>query len=263
MTKDKYNSSSIFKPYYNYLPNINISDFVFSFDEKEKEMFKETGITEGISIYEHFLNKALEPVQEKLKNFSIKNNINYDKLLEEFKNNFILVGTRNFGRPESMFDVNTMVPFLDLINHSDKNNTEWYYDEIKGRYVLIAKRDIDKNEEITDSYGNLSNSHLYKTYGFVIPGNIINDNLNVKINGESITLNVDFLKSKIDSMFEKLVNMKNWEFNDAKNIILKELDNKKKYYLNLKTNRYSLNVIIKEHLDILNKFTNEVQKYKY
>ena len=262
MTIDKYNSSSIFKPYYDYLPEINISDFVFSFNEKEKELFKETGITEGIQNYEQFLNKALKPVEEKLKKFSIKNNIKYENLLEEFKYNFIIVGTRNFGRPESIFDVNTMVPFLDLINHSDKNNTYWYYEEKKKGYVLIAMRDIEKNEEITDSYGKYSNSRLYEIYGFVIPGNIINDNVYIRINGEGITLNINFLNSKIESMFEKLVRMKNYEFNNAKNYILKELNNKKDYYLKLKTNRFSMNVIIKEHIEIINIFINEVQKYK-
>ena len=170
-----------------------------------------------------------------------------------------MVGTRNFGRRESIFDVNTMVPYLDLINHSDKNNTDWNYDENEGAYILTAIKDIEEYKEITDSYGHFMNSRLYQTYGFVIPGNTINDNVYVRINGESITLNISFLKSKIESMFEKLVQMKGLEFNEAKKIIIKELNDKKKYYLNLKTNRFSLNVIIKEHLDIIDTFIKEVQ----
>jgi len=106
------------------------------------------------------LDKALRPVEQRLKNFAKKNNIKYKEILEEFKNNFIMVGTRNFGRKDSFFDVNTMVPYLDLINHSDKNNTDWNYDEIKGAYILTAIRDIKKNEEITDSYGQSANSMI-------------------------------------------------------------------------------------------------------
>ena len=60
-------------------------------------------------------------------------------------------------------------------------------------------------------------------------------------------------------MFEKLVQMKGLDFNEARNIIIKELNDKKNYYLNLKTNRFSLNVIIKEHLDIIDTFIKEVQ----
>jgi len=171
MTIDKYNPSSIFKPYYDYLPKINISDFVFSFNEEEKKLFKDTGITEGIRTYEFFLDKALRPVEQRLKEFAKKNKIKYEEILEEFKYNFIMVGTRNFGRRDSIFDVNTMVPYLDLINHSDKNNTDWNYDENEGAYILTAIKDIEKNEEITDSYGKFMNSRLYETYGFVIPGN--------------------------------------------------------------------------------------------
>ena len=48
MTIDKYNSSSIFKPYYDYLPIVNSSDFITDFTQKEIEIFKETGITDGI-----------------------------------------------------------------------------------------------------------------------------------------------------------------------------------------------------------------------
>ena len=59
-------------------------------------------------------------------------------------------------------------------------------------YILAAIRDIKENEEITDSYGQCTNSRLYKNYGFVIPGNTVNDNVYVRINGESYTLNLVF-----------------------------------------------------------------------
>ena len=207
------------------------------------------------------MNKSLFPVEQKLKNFAEKNNIKYEEILEEFKNNFILVGSRNFGRPDTNLDVNTMVPFLDLINHSDKNNTEWIYDEVKERFVLTAGRDIEKNEEITDSYGKLCNSKLFKIYGFVIPGNIYHDNVYIKLDGQKFTLNVAFLYSTIDSMFDKLVSLKKYEFKNATNIILKSLYDKKDYYLKLKTNRFSMNIIIKEHLDIIKEFIEGVQNY--
>ena len=261
MTIDKYNSSSFFKPYYDYLPKLNKSDFVFSFNEKEIEMFKGTGVTEGIDTYHYFLKKSLEPVEEKLKKFSEKNNIKYETILEEFKDNFILVGTRNFGRPDTIYDISTMVPFLDLLNHSDKNNTHWFYDEIKGGYYLIAIRDIDKNEEITDSYGKYYNSLLYRTYGFVIPGNSYPDNVYVKVEGDNYNLNINALNDNINHMLEKLVKYKKYDFEKAKYCILKSLNDKKDYYLNIKTNRYSMNVIIKEHLNILNEYINYMNNY--
>ena len=261
MTIDKYNSSSIFKPYYDYLPKLDKREFVFSFTEDEIEMFKETGVTEGISTYNYFLKKCLEPVEQKLKIFAEKNNIKYEQIIEEFKDNFIMVGTRNFGRPDSVYDISTMVPFLDLLNHSDKNNTHWFYDEIKGGYVLIAVRDIEKNEEITLSYGKYYNSFLYRIYGFVIPGNSYHDKVHVKIDREGFDLDIDLLESKVEYMFEKLVKIKNFDFEEAKNCILKALNEKKDNYLKLKTNRFPMSVIIKEHLEILNEYISYVNEY--
>ena len=261
MTIDNYNSSSFFKPYYDYLPTFNQSDFIFDFSEKEIKMFEGTGITEGIRNYKHFYKRALEPVKEKLKKFAEEKNIKYEDILEKFKYNFDLVATRNFGRPESYCDLNTMVPYMDLINHSDKNNTYWYYEDLDEGYTLISVRDIQKNEEITDSYGKYHNSMLYRTYGFVIPGNIYHDYVYVNISGESFTLNIDYLNSNIDSMFEKMVKRHKLNFDDAKNSILKDLNNKKSYYLKLKTNRYSLKIIIKEHIDLLDKAIEKVLNY--
>ena len=261
MTIDKFNPKSLFKPYYDYLPTFNKSDFIFDFSEEELEMFKGTGITDGIRSYIHFYNRALEPVKEKLKKFAEDNNIKYENILAEFKYNFNLVATRNFGRPGSYCDLNTMVPFLDLLNHSDKNNTFWYYEDSDEGYTLIADRDIEKNEEITDSYGKYHNSLLYRTYGFVIPGNIYHDYVYVNIKGESFTLNDQVFQSIVSSMFDKLVKKQKLEFAEAKKCILKELNEKRNYYLQIKTNRFSMKVIIKEHLDILNKTINNALEY--
>ena len=258
MTIDKFNSSSLFKPYYDYLPIFNKTDFIIDFNDEEIEMFKETGITEGIKYYHYFYEKALEPVKEKLKQFSLKKNIRYEDILEVFKYNYDLAVTRNFGRPGSFYDINTMVPYLDLINHSDKSNTYWFYEDNKEGYTLIAMRDINKYEEITDSYGKYSNSYLYKTYGFVIPGNIYHEKINVYLCNKTFELNIDSLKNNVKNIFENLLKYEN-DFERIKSCILKDLNDKKNYYIQLKTNRFSMNVIIKEHLDIINKFIYEVE----
>ena len=177
MTIDKYNSLSIFKPYYDYLPKFDKTNFITDFSEKEIKAFKETGITEGIKYYYYFYNKALGPVKEKLKTFCQQKGIKFENIIEEFKYNYDLALTRNYGRPCSFYDINTMVPYLDLINHSDKNNTYWFYDDNNEAYSLVAMKDIDKNKEITLSYGKYYNSYLYKNYGFVIPGNIYHEHI--------------------------------------------------------------------------------------
>ena len=258
LTIDKYNSSSMFKPYYDYLPKINKNDFIISLTKEEIKKYSETGIIDGLQHFYHFYNLSIEPVKEKLKTFAEKNKIKYEKILEEFFINFILVGTRNFGRPDYFADFSTLVPYLDLLNHSDKNNTHWYYDEKKSGYYLIAIRDIKKNEEVTDSYGKYYNSYLFQTYGFVIPGNVIHDRLYVYINKNRVRLDLDSIDDTIYHIFDNY-NYNKINFDGAKKEALNALFERKEYFENLKTERFALKIIFKEYIEILNVYINKIK----
>ena len=262
MTIDKYNLSSIFKPYYNYLPKIDKSDFITNFTKDEIEMFKNISITKGIKYYHYFYDKAFLPAKEKLINFSKLKNIKYENIIEEFKYNYDMVLTRNFGRPDSFYDINSMVPYLDLINHSDKNNTYWFYEDNKEGYTLKAMRYIDKNEEITCSYGKYHNKYLYLTYGFVIPGNKYHEKINIDLCNENFDLNIDDIKNDVENIFMKIIQKYKKNINKTKNCIIKDLIDKKNYYLKIKTDRFCMNVIIKEHLEAINKFIYEISNFK-
>ena len=255
MTIDKYNSSSFFKPYYDYLPKMNKEDFITDLTQEEIDIYKDIGITKALEFYNKFYKKALEPVEQRLKNFCEKKGIKYKNILNEFKYNFDMVATRNFGRPDSYYDHSTMVPFLDLINHSDKNNTFWFYDDLKMGYTLIAGKDINPNEEITDLYGQYHNSHLYTNYGFVIPGNIYHEYIYIEINKEKYTFHEDNFNSTINNILSTLIKKENYDKIKAKKYVIKCLNEKLEYYLNIKKkcNRFNLKVIIDEHISIINK----------
>ena len=258
LTIDKYNSSSMFKPYYDYLPKIDKNDFIISLTKEEIKKYDKTGIIDGLHQFYHFFNLSLEPVEEKLKIFAKKQKIKYEQILEEFLINFILVGTRNFGRPDYFADFSTLVPYLDLLNHSDKNNTHWYYDEIKSGYFLIAVKDIKKNEEVTDSYGKYFNSYLFQTYGFVIPGNSVHDRLYTRINKNLVRLDLDFINDTIYHIFDKY-NYDIINFDVAKKEVISALFERKKYFENMKTEKFALKVIFKEYIKILDVYINKIQ----
>ena len=258
LTIDKYNSSSMFKPYYDYLPKIDKNDFIISLTKEEIKKYDKTGIIDGLHQFYHFFNLSLEPVEEKLKIFAKKQKIKYEQILEEFLINFILVGTRNFGRPDYFADFSTLVPYLDLLNHSDKNNTHWYYDEIKSGYFLIAVKDIKKNEEVTDSYGKYFNSYLFQTYGFVIPGNSVHDRLYTRINKNLVRLDLDFINDTIYHIFDKY-NYDIINFDVAKKEVISALFERKKYFENLKIEKFALKVIFKEYIEILDVYINKIQ----
>ena len=258
MTMDKYNSSSIFKPYYNFLPKLNKNDFIISLTKEEQEKYKRSGITEGIERFYHFYNMAFDPVEVRLQLFAKKKKISYEQILEDFFINFLLVGTRNFGRTGYIAEYSTMVPFMDLLNHSNKNNTYWYYDEFKEGFYLISVRDIKKNEEVTISYGKHSNYYLFRTYGFVIPGNEVNGRIYVKIGEKNVRLDLDFVDDTIFHIFDKYdYNLNN--FNEVKNNVLEILYEEKKYYESLNPKRFVLKVIFKEYLDIVNVYIDKIK----
>ena len=71
----------------------------------------------------------------------------------------------------------TIVPLLDFVNHSHEPNCMAipFHDKVDDQsYVILkATRDIEANEQVTMSYGDLPNTHLIQKYGFVQPNNPI------------------------------------------------------------------------------------------
>ena len=66
---------------------------------------------------EKFFQKSLSPVKKIIKS---------QNLMDTFIESFILVSSRNFGRRGSYFeDVNSMVPYIDLLNHGNNYNV-WF-----------------------------------------------------------------------------------------------------------------------------------------
>jgi len=66
-----------------------------------------------------------------------------------------------------------MVPVADLLNHHGSNNVEWFRD-LRGdppAWEMKLERSIHSGSELTISYGELTNGHVFKTYGFLLPGN--------------------------------------------------------------------------------------------
>lgn len=97
---------------------------------------------------------------------------------EEFLWAFTIVSSRHVvfhgHKPEE--DPNLLLilqPFFDMLNHSRNPNVGIVpfvdkFDGEKSFLMLQALRDIGPNEQLTMSYGNLSNAHLLQKYGFTL-----------------------------------------------------------------------------------------------
>lgn len=178
MTLDKFNKTSFFKPYYDYLPKFDMGRAPTSFSEKKLKFYEELEFDLYVGISNHKLQNAYnEEVEKILEEKGIKNPF------EEFKYNYELVKSRNFARPGSdfFFDLNSCVPFIELLNHDNNYNTDFDFDEKNKGFILKAVRDINLGEELTLSYGNESNINLFVTYGFTLKNNIYKNSMRVKI----------------------------------------------------------------------------------
>ena len=178
MTLDKFNKTSFFKPYYDYLPKFDMGEAPTSFSEKKLKFYEELEFDLYVGISNHKLQNAYnEEVEKILEEKGIKNPF------EEFKYNYELVKSRNFARPGSdfFFDLNSCVPFIELLNHDNNYNTDFEFDEKNKGFILKAVRDINLGEELTLSYGNESNINLFVTYGFTLKNNIYKNSMRVKI----------------------------------------------------------------------------------
>ena len=67
-------------------------------------------------------------------------------------------------------DQPSMLPLIDLCNHSFKPNCELRGSQ-DGTASLVASQDIPKDTPIDISYGNLSNTMLLQDYGFIVKEN--------------------------------------------------------------------------------------------
>ena len=178
MTLDKFNKTSFFKPYYDYLPKFDMGGAPTSFSEKKLKFYEELEFDLYVGISNHKLQNAYnEEVEKILEEKGIKNPF------EEFKYNYELVKSRNFARPGSdfFFDLNSCVPFIELLNHDNNYNTDFEFDEKNKGFILKAVSDINLGEELTLSYGNESNINLFVTYGFTLKNNIYKNSMRVKI----------------------------------------------------------------------------------
>ena len=231
ITFDKYNKTSFFKPYYDYLPKLDLKNFPCEFPKEKLELYTELEFDLHVGISENKLKKAFnEEVEKILKKKGIKNSY------EEFRYNYNLVKSRNFARPGSdfFFDLNSCIPFMELFNHDNEYNSDFFFDEKNKGFFLKATKDINKEEELTVSYGNEHNINLYITYGFTLNYNKYKNPLRVKIGkyqysfypSESRDKNIKDILSVAQSLKE-IYGFEKSKETFIYNLMIKALENKK------------------------------------
>lgn len=111
----------------------------------------------------------------------------------------ILVGSRIFGYIKYGIDTSGIVPYIDLINHSEIPNTIWYFDDSLDSFVLMSTKYIPKGKEICDNYGITNNIELLLYYGFTLESNP-NPILSFDMGGTNYFFNLNLDMNKLNEL---------------------------------------------------------------
>ena len=87
----------------------------------------------------------------------------------------LIISSRIFGVCIEGTNTDVLAPYADLLNHRSPRQTNWYYDDSLGSFVIQAIDDISEGSEIFDTYGMKTNSRFLMNYGFVIEDNETNE----------------------------------------------------------------------------------------
>ncbi|KAF1791059.1 Jacalin-like lectin domain [Phytophthora cactorum] len=97
--------------------------------------------------------------------------------LKKFQWAYSMVSSRAFKVASAQEP--TMLPVIDMANHSAENPVAHIVKTDSGSFQLIALRKVEKDEPVTISYGDLSNAQLLCRYGFVLPTLVSSDSIHI------------------------------------------------------------------------------------
>lgn len=201
------------KPYLDTLPE-KLDEYIYYYDQKKLDSLKNTSIQcKGVyNFNQHMKNIIFD--SKIIYKWLIKKNIlpekykSYPDFFKLFLRFRILVCSRIFGYMRSGKEETGMVPYADLFNHSHDPNTYWYYDDKMKSFIVLATKDIKKNTEIYDSYGEKTNIELMMYYGFTIKDNE-HSKLHFVYKDDLIELDRDSTIESIDRRKDIIMKLKN------------------------------------------------------
>jgi hypothetical protein len=230
LTKLYFEKNEFWLNYIESLP-MNLSEFPIFWSQNELNNLKYTSF---YCLKDKNLIYHLDSIQQDfdiIKQYNNENNIIEDIEDEIIYDTYlrfrILVGSRIFGYVKYGNETSGIVPYIDLLNHSETPNTTWYFDDDLDSFVLASTKFIAKGEELCDNYGVKNNIELLLYYGFTIKSNpnpilsfnfdktnyFFNLNFNIYELNEYDFEKKNMLKKKLEDIYQhhnkKIVTIKN------------------------------------------------------
>jgi hypothetical protein len=167
--------------YIDMLPT-NLDNFWYYIDKEDKLIIEETYIGKKISKYE----------MEFMEDYNIIKKYFPDLEKEKYIKFKLLVLSRLFSYQNNKKKEISLVPLVDLINHSNNNNCIWYYDSKINKFCVKTIKNVNRGEELLFSYGDNKNN----TLSFLLYGFLMNENTN------DILLTINNMEIIFDSELE-------------------------------------------------------------
>ena len=147
-------------PYFDTLP-ISLNHIPI-FWTKELDYLKGSYLFERVKERNRLFKEEFRLLKKNLPDFKIFKFYDYQLIRS-------LVSSRNFKLTINNDIVSGMVPFADMLNHSNTCQTRWSFNNTLQSYEMVAKKPINVGDEIMDSYGIKPMDNYFMFYGFVLP----------------------------------------------------------------------------------------------
>jgi protein-histidine N-methyltransferase len=165
--QEKVKPDSFWIPYLKILPE-KYSNFPIFYTDEEKVWLKGSPFLDQVNEkiddikedYNTICNAVPEFAQFNIKDFSMVR---------------MAVSSRIFGMQIDEIKTDGFVPLADMLNHRRPRQTSWNYDQSRNGFVIDALENIERGEEVLDSYGKKCNSRFLLNYGFINRNNDANE----------------------------------------------------------------------------------------
>ena len=147
-------------PYFDTLPET--LDHIPIFWEKELNYLKGSFLFERVKERNKIIYEEFKILKNQIPDFDEFSFYEYQRMRS-------IVSSRNFKLTIDNEVVSAMVPFADMLNHSNTCQTKWSFNNKLQSYEMVAKSLIKTGDEIMDSYGIKTMNSYFMFYGFVLP----------------------------------------------------------------------------------------------
>ena len=151
------------RPYFDILPK-DTSSFPIFFTADEKKWLEGSPFLAQVEDKINDMKKDYDLIVTAAPDFTIYT-------LEEFKQIRMLISSRIFGININGKRTDGLVPLADMLNHKRPQETAWEYRDDLNGFVIESKVNIQRGDQVYDSYGRKCNSRYFLNYGFVVENN--------------------------------------------------------------------------------------------